>query len=159
MNRVDLRQPKVKYALFTGCCNIPQVSAARRRSAKRPKMSPASADSCKASGHQERNSQISCECQQAAGSRRCSMSPEPEGREGKENKDWDGCGVDKQQPGSAERHESRGPFFPDEDSNQILPVEHFFGNMDIVQVRRIIIFFFFGFLVCSDGTRTLRQPF
>lgn len=103
-------------------------------------MSSAAAESCKASGHQERDSHISCECQQAAGRRRCSASPEPEGREGKENKDRDGCGgnhgPDKQQPVSTECEESRGPFFPDDDSNQILPVEHFFGNMDIVQVRR-----------------------
>lgn len=115
------------------------MSATRERSAKRPKMS--SAESCKVSAGQERDSHISCECQQqAVGSRRCSASPQPEGPEGKENKDWDGCGVnqslDKQQPASTEREESRGPFFPDDDSNQILPVEHFFGNMDIVQVRR-----------------------
>lgn len=115
------------------------MSATRERSAKRPKMSLVLGESCKASGDQERDSQISCECQQAAGRRRCSASPEPEEREGKENKDWDDCGVnhslDKQQPVSTELEESRGPFFPDDDSNQILPVEHFFGNMDIVQVR------------------------
>lgn len=116
------------------------MSGTRKRSAKRPKMSTASVDSCKASGHEERDSHISCECQEAAGRTRCSASPQPEGREGKENKDWDGCGVnhglEKQQPVSMECEESRGHFFPDDDSNQILPVEHFFGNMDIVQVRR-----------------------
>lgn len=115
------------------------MSATRERSAKRPKMSLVLGESCKASGDQERDSHISCECQQAAGRKRCSASPEPEEREGKENKDWDDCGVnhslDKQQPVSTELEESRGLFFPDDDSNQILPVEHFFGNMDIVQVR------------------------
>lgn len=124
--------------LFSGFCNIPQTSATRKRPAKRPKM--ASAESCRVSAHQERDSHISCECQQAAGGTRCSASPEPEGREGKENKDWDGCGanhgLDKREPASTACEESRGPFFPDDDSNQILPVEHFFGNMDIVQVRR-----------------------
>lgn len=99
-------------------------------------MSPASAESCPEGGGQEGHAHITCECQQAADRRRCSASPEPEGREGKENKEWDGCGakgsLDKQQP---ECEESRGPVFPDDDSNQILPVEQFFGNMDIVQVR------------------------
>lgn len=98
-------------------------------------MPPAPAQSCKAGVHQGRDSHISCECQRAAGRTRCSASPEPEGREGKENKDWDGCGVGGQRAPSAECQESRGPIFPDDDSNQILPVEHFFGNMDIVQVR------------------------
>lgn len=106
---------------------------------KRPKTSSGSAESRKAASHQEGDSRISCECQQAAGRRRCSASPKTEGREGKENEDCEvrdvNRGLDKQQSGGTEREESRGPVFPDDDSNQILPVEHFFGNMDIVQVR------------------------
>lgn len=121
-------------------CNIPQASATGIRPAKRPKVSSGSAESRKAGARQERGSRISCECQQSDGRRRCSASPEAEGREGKENEDWDVCGVnrgpDRQQPVGPECEDSGGPVFPDDDSNQILPVEHFFGNMDIVQVRR-----------------------
>lgn len=99
-----------------------------------------SSESREAGARQGGGSSISCECQQSAGRRRCSASPETEGREGKENEDWDACGVnrslDRQQLASPECEDSGGPVFPDDDSNQILPVEHFFGNMDIVQVRR-----------------------
>lgn len=102
-------------------------------------MSSGSAESHKAGARQERGSRISCECQQNAGGRRCSASPETEGREGKENEDWDVCGVnrslDRQQAAGPECEDSGDPVFPDDDSNQILPVEQFFGNMDIVQVR------------------------
>lgn len=95
----------------------------------------------KADGPLERLSHISCECHQSAGRRRCSASPEPEGREGKENElrtglDLDSCRVngtlDKQE---AEDMECEETIFPDDDSNQILPVEQFFGNLDVVQVR------------------------
>ncbi|CAG01760.1 unnamed protein product [Tetraodon nigroviridis] len=110
-----------------------KMSARRKRPAKRPKTSPAPAESGNASAHQEGGSPVGCECQQAEGRTRCSASPGPGGREGKENKDWDVCGEDKQPALGTERQDGRGPFFPDDDSNQILPVEHFFGNMDIVQ--------------------------
>ncbi|TWW56241.1 UPF0688 protein C1orf174 homolog isoform X2 [Takifugu flavidus] len=110
------------------------ASATGIRPAKRPKVS---SESRKAGARQGGGSSISCECQQSAGRRRCSASPEAEGREGKENEDWDACGVnrslDRQQLASPECEDSGGPVFPDDDSNQILPVEHFFGNMDIVQ--------------------------
>ncbi|XP_069550155.1 UPF0688 protein C1orf174 homolog [Brachyistius frenatus] len=96
----------------------------------------------KPAGALERLSRISCECHQSAGRRRCSASPEREGREGKENElrtgqDSDGCGVnsarDKQEPEHMEYEETAKNLFPDDDSNQILPVEQFFGNLDTVQ--------------------------
>lgn len=103
-------------------------------------MSPGSAEGRKAGARRDRGSRISCECQQDAGRRRCSASPEAEGREGKENEDWDACGakrgLDRQRAAGPECEDGGGPVFPDDDSNQILPVEQFFGNMDIVQVRR-----------------------
>lgn len=98
-------------------------------------MSPGSAEGRKAGAHRDRGSRISCECQQDAGRRRCSASPEAEGREGKENEDWEVCGA-KRRAAGPECEDGGGPVFPDDDSNQILPVEQFFGNMDIVQVRR-----------------------
>lgn len=103
-------------------------------------MSSGSAEGRKADARQESSSRGGCECQQAAGTGSCSASPETEGQEGKENEDWDVCGanrgLDRQQPAGPECEDRGGPVFPDDDSNQILPVEHFFGNMDIVQVRR-----------------------
>lgn len=105
---------------------------------------PSAAENSKAGGSVEKVSRISCECQQAKGRRRCSASPEPEGREGKENElktglDLDSCRVngntDKQRPENMECEETSETIFPDDDSNQILPVEQFFGNLDVVQVR------------------------
>lgn len=98
----------------------------------------------KADGPLEKFSHISCECHLTGGRRRCSASPEPEGREGKENElrkgvDLDGCRVngtlDKQRPDDMECEETGVTIFPDDDSNQILPVEQFFGNLEVVQVR------------------------
>ncbi|KAM9751727.1 UPF0688 protein C1orf174 homolog isoform 1-T1 [Menidia menidia] len=85
-------------------------------------------------------SRISCECHQSAGRRRCSASPELEEEEGKENKlgmeqGLDGCRAswDKQEHDNMDYEERSRILFPDDDSNQILPVEQFFGNLDIVQ--------------------------
>lgn len=98
----------------------------------------------KSDGPLERLSLISCECLQSAGRRRCTASPEPEGGEGKENEprtglDLDSCSangtLDKQEHEDMEFEETRETIFPDDDSNQILPVEQFFGNLDVVQVR------------------------
>ncbi|XP_072222801.1 UPF0688 protein C1orf174 homolog isoform X2 [Leuresthes tenuis] len=99
--------------------------------------------SSKASDPVERLSRISCECHQSAGRRRCSASPELEGQEGKENKLRmeqefdDSCRAngnwDKQEPETMDCEETSKILFPDDDSNQILPVEQFFGNLDIVQ--------------------------
>lgn len=98
----------------------------------------------KAPGHHERQSYISCECHQSAGTRRCSASPELEGQEGKENElrtglDLDSCRLygtlDIRETEHMEYEETGKTIFPDDDSNQILPVEQFFGNLDAVQVR------------------------
>lgn len=99
----------------------------------------------------ERRSHISCECHQASGRRRCSASPELEGQEGKENElrtsleedvDVNACSrlnglEDKHEREEMDYQETGIDFFPDDDSNQILPVEQFFGNLDAVQVRQI----------------------
>lgn len=59
--------------------------------------------------------------------------------------DTDGCRVngaaDKQELEDMECEDTSCTMFPDDDSNQILPVEQFFGNLDVVQVR------FFGRLL------------
>lgn len=92
----------------------------------------------------ERHSRIVCECHQSTGRRRCSASPELEGQEEKENEqrtgqELDGYRVnsvrDKQEPEHMDYEETDKSIFLDDDSNQILPVEQFFGNLDIVQVR------------------------
>nr|XP_046253467.1 UPF0688 protein C1orf174 homolog [Scatophagus argus] len=125
-----------------------KASATRKRCMKSPKMNSAAESSTAAGGNSradgplERHSRISCECHQSAGRRRCSASPELEGREGKENElrtglDLDSCRVngtvDKQEPEDMECEETDKNIFPDDDSNQILPVEQFFGNLDAVQ--------------------------
>lgn len=85
----------------------------------------------------DRLSEISCECQQWSSRRRCSASPEPQGRDDKENElemDWPShCGGDKRACEDMEYEDCSKTMFLDEDSNQILPVEQFFGNMDAVQ--------------------------
>ena len=127
-----------------------QASSTRRRCMKSSKTHSAADSGAAASGHSkadgpmERLSHISCECHQSAGRRRCTASPELEGQEGKENElrsglDVDSCRVngasDKQDPEDMDCEEINKNFFPDDDSNQILPVEQFFGNLDTVQVR------------------------
>lgn len=96
----------------------------------------------KAAGPLEKLSRISCECQQSAGRRRCSASPQLGGQEGKENElrtetESDSCRLygilDKPQPEDMDYEETGKNIFPDDDSNQILPVEQFFGNLDAVQ--------------------------
>lgn len=95
----------------------------------------------------ERRPYISCECHQATGRTRCSASPELEGQEGKENElrtvldadvDVNACSrvnglEDKHEREEMDYEETGMTFFPDDDSNQILPVEQFFGNLDAVQ--------------------------
>lgn len=128
-------------------------ATSRKRCSKNPKTTSESDGSsavggCSsgvADGPLERVSYISCECHQSAGRRRCSASPAPGGREGKENDprmtgpEADGCwtnsGPSKAELEEMECEESGCTLFPDDDSNQILPVEQFFGNMDVVQVR------------------------
>ncbi|XP_040922215.1 UPF0688 protein C1orf174 homolog [Toxotes jaculatrix] len=125
-----------------------KASATRKRCMKGLKTHSAAESSSgvngysRAAGPAERRSQISCECHQSAGRRRCSASPELEGQEGKENElrtglDLDGCRVngmqDKQEREEMDYEETSKNIFPDDDSNQILPVEQFFGNLDAVQ--------------------------
>nr|XP_057939823.1 UPF0688 protein C1orf174 homolog [Doryrhamphus excisus] len=111
----------------------------RRKCVKSPKAAPNS----KAAGDTERLSQISCECLQSVGRGRCSASPLLDGQEGKENElrmspfldtcTWYGIGDNKNGPDDMDCEESDKNMFPDDDSNQILPVEHFFGNLDALQ--------------------------
>ncbi|XP_062248496.1 UPF0688 protein C1orf174 homolog isoform X1 [Platichthys flesus] len=125
-----------------------KVSASRRRCRKSSKTHSAAASSSSVSGHSKAvgspssPSHISCECHQSPGRRRCSASPELEGQEGKENElrtglDVDGCRLnstqEKQEREEMDYEETGKDLFPDDDSNQILPVEQFFGNLDIVQ--------------------------
>lgn len=120
--------------------------ATRRRCAKSPKTHPAAVSTSAVSGCSktddplERLSLINCECHQSAGRRRCSASPELEGQEGKENQlsmDLDSCRGNgiwyKQESEDMDCDETRKNIFPDDDSNQILPVEQFFGNLDALQ--------------------------
>lgn len=127
--------------------NSRKTSTARRRCVKSPKANSSSESSpavgnTKAAGPLERDSCISCECHQSSGRRRCSASPEHEGQEGKENtlmmgQDSDSCVMnsiwDKYEPEHMDYEETSRIMFPDDDSNQILPVEQFFGNLDAVQ--------------------------
>ncbi|XP_054464648.1 UPF0688 protein C1orf174 homolog [Anoplopoma fimbria] len=120
-------------------------STTRRRCIKGPKTQPAPESSSavsKAEVPLERLSRISCECHQFAGRRRCSASPELQGQEGKENElrtrlERDSCRVygvcDKPESEDMDCEETSKNMFPDDDSNQILPVEQFFGNLDAIQ--------------------------
>ncbi|KAK2851129.1 hypothetical protein Q5P01_007405 [Channa striata] len=125
-----------------------KASATRKRCLKSPKTHSAAESTLLVSGHSkaarslERLSCISCECHLSTGRRRCSASPEHEGQEGKENElrmgpDLGSSRVnnihDKQEAEEMDYEESGKHIFPDEDSNQILPVEQFFGNLDAVQ--------------------------
>ncbi|KAM6929437.1 UPF0688 protein C1orf174 homolog isoform 2-T3 [Lycodopsis pacificus] len=125
-----------------------KASTPRSGCTKSPKTQPAAESSSvvgvcsKADVPLERLSRISCECHQLAGRRRCSASPELEGQEGKENKlrtrpEPDSPRVkgvcDKQESEDMDCEETSKNIFPDDDSNQILPVEQFFGNLDAVQ--------------------------
>ncbi|XP_028439096.1 UPF0688 protein C1orf174 homolog isoform X2 [Perca flavescens] len=125
-----------------------KASTTRRRCMKSPETQPAAESSSVLSGYSEADdpletlSCISCECHQSAGRRRCSASPELEGQEGKENGlrtglDLDSCRVngvwDKPESEDMDCEGTSKNIFPDDDSNQILPVEQFFGNLDVVQ--------------------------
>lgn len=88
---------------------------------------------------------ISCECHERAEKTSCGSPPTLEEQEGKENKvrtrlDLDPCrtnGFPEKMEGEdvEESVEIDISIFPDDDSNQILPVEQFFGNLEVVQVR------------------------
>ncbi|XP_056452932.1 UPF0688 protein C1orf174 homolog isoform X1 [Gadus chalcogrammus] len=111
---------------------------------------------------------ISCECQRAPNRTRCTASPlpqeEPEGKENEERRRRSGgcrasCLLESgedQEMGAGE-DDVGGPggggaesLFPDDDSNQILPVEQFFGNLEAMQD---------GLPTAASGTGTsLRAP-
>ncbi|XP_034027815.1 UPF0688 protein C1orf174 homolog [Thalassophryne amazonica] len=110
--------------------------ASKRKGNKRPKMTAVYSSG---SGEEvgQRLSAISCECLQTAGRTRCSSSPSLEEWEGKENDmrmqlDLSSHRVHSKRD-SMDDEDSTKNIFPDDDSNQILPVEQFFGNMDAVQ--------------------------
>lgn len=71
---------------------------------------------------------ISCECEQWSSHSRCSASPQPPPCEDKENQEEPLCCEE-----SMDCDDFSKTLFPDDDSNQVLPVEQFFGNMDTVQ--------------------------
>lgn len=86
----------------------------------------------------------SYKCHQTAVEWKSSESPELDELEGKENEqrvgqDLESCrasdATGKQEPWDMECEETDKNMFPDDDSNQILPVEQFFGNLEVVQVR------------------------
>nr|XP_020468124.1 UPF0688 protein C1orf174 homolog isoform X2 [Monopterus albus] len=125
-----------------------KASTTRRRCMKNLKTHSAAESSSVVSVHSkrassmERHSVISCECHQSAGRRKCSASPELEEQDGKENEltsgfDLYSCRVndiqDKQESEEMDYEETGRNVFPDDDSNQILPVEQFFGNLDTLQ--------------------------
>ncbi|XP_029910828.1 UPF0688 protein C1orf174 homolog [Myripristis murdjan] len=128
-----------------------KASATKRKDIKRPKTDPAA-------GFQKRNSavcgystpasplerfsHITCECHQVPDRKRCLASPQLEEQEGKENEvrmrlELDGCRaygfLDTEEAEYMDYASSGKSIFPDDDSNQILPVEQFFGNLDTVQ--------------------------
>ncbi|XP_029011873.1 UPF0688 protein C1orf174 homolog isoform X2 [Betta splendens] len=118
------------------------ASATRRRCPDGPKTRPAAGSSCVGGAQSTppsslERSRIACECHPATGARRCSASPELQGRDGKENETGPGAGAarcgGKAQPEDMDSEDASKSIFPDDDSNQILPVEQFFGNMDAVQ--------------------------
>ncbi|CAL8318924.1 unnamed protein product [Merluccius merluccius] len=123
-----------------------KASAGRRREKadrKRHKAEPKT----RGQNPSDKPSRISCECQRAADRTpdrtRCAASPAAD-REGKENEErrrlagacWvsrlpeDGVGEEEMGGGGGG---GGNGIFPDDDSNQILPVEQFFGNLDAMQ--------------------------
>uniref|UniRef100_A0A3B3XNS3 CA174 n=1 Tax=Poecilia mexicana TaxID=48701 RepID=A0A3B3XNS3_9TELE len=121
-----------------------KVSASEKKNRKSQKMhlSPEDSSALRTSKSADKLSRISCECHEAADRRRCLGSPELEGQEGKENElrseqEVSSCKansvLEEQAPECVEPENSSRVLFPDDDSNQILPVEQFFGNLDIVQ--------------------------
>ncbi|KAM6925607.1 UPF0688 protein C1orf174 homolog [Xenentodon cancila] len=136
-----------KRKTSTGLRGSRKVSGAGRRCLKSQRMHSraegSSAVGCsKTADPLESLSYINCECHQSAGRRRCSASPDLQGQEGKENdlrieQEFDSYRKNsvwnKQEPEHMDCEDTSKILFPDDDSNQILPVEQFFGNMDIVQ--------------------------
>ncbi|XP_021174309.1 UPF0688 protein C1orf174 homolog isoform X2 [Fundulus heteroclitus] len=121
-----------------------EVSAAGRKNQRSQKMRLPAAEGPgpKSSKAADKRSRISCECHEAADRRRCSGSPELQGQEGKENElkpeqEVSSCckagSVLEEQASECVESENNRLLFPDDDSNQILPVEQFFGNLDVVQ--------------------------
>lgn len=113
-----------------------QVSTAGTGRLKRPRAD--SGGGSRGAGDPEKRSHE----QQRSASRRRSTSVQPVGQEGKENElrtgeecDRKGAVPEKQELNPPACEDPDKPPFPDDDSNQILPVEQFFGNLDIVQVR------------------------
>uniref|UniRef100_A0A3P8V933 Uncharacterized protein n=1 Tax=Cynoglossus semilaevis TaxID=244447 RepID=A0A3P8V933_CYNSE len=124
-----------------------QESATKRRCVKgsqknsAPESSSADCGDSQTGGSRSKGSCIICECHRSPGRTRCSESPDLEGLEGKENKlqtrlEWDDCSRNctggKQDCGSLDIKDTSATIFPDDDSNQILPIEQFFGNLDVV---------------------------
>uniref|UniRef100_M3ZSI4 Chromosome 1 C1orf174 homolog n=1 Tax=Xiphophorus maculatus TaxID=8083 RepID=M3ZSI4_XIPMA len=120
------------------------VSASEKKNRKSQKMhlSPEDSSALRTSRSTDKLSRICCECQEVADRRRCLGSPELQGQEGKENElrseqEVSSCKansvLEEQAPECVEPENSSRVLFPDDDSNQILPVEQFFGNLDIVQ--------------------------
>ncbi|KAM4610390.1 UPF0688 protein C1orf174 homolog [Polymixia lowei] len=139
----NLKRRKAKYS--SEAKGSSKTSAVRRKDMKRPKMEKtdlaidipqSNSEVCPL----ERLSCISCECHRFPDKMRCTATPQLEEQEGKEND----VRMRLESVGSMmnglleiqEGEEMDGPgesIFPDDDSNQILPVEQFFGNLDAVQ--------------------------
>ncbi|XP_068607062.1 UPF0688 protein C1orf174 homolog [Brachionichthys hirsutus] len=120
--------------------------ASTRRSMKSPGMrlagesGPAVSGSSKAGGLVRHP--VTRKRGQSASRKKCSASSALVEREGKENElrmelDLDSCKVnvtlEEQDPGKIEFEDMGKNMFPDDDSNQILPVEQFFGNLEVAQ--------------------------
>ncbi|XP_020779604.1 UPF0688 protein C1orf174 homolog isoform X2 [Boleophthalmus pectinirostris] len=103
-----------------------QLRSRKRKSSSKSTGSRKACASQKSKVHLDR-SDISCECEQGSARRRCSASPQPVPHHDKENQQEALC------CGESMDYQDYSKLFPDEDSNQILPVEQFFGNMDTVQ--------------------------
>jgi len=133
---------------------LPQASTVRRREKpgrKRQKLDKAEPKmfsrnpAAMAASPSDKVSRIVCECQWGPDRTRCSASPLPQ--EGKENEEEEeegrrlaagGCRVSCLLEKGEDEEMGGGGIFPDDDSNQILPVEQFFGNLDAMQVSLVV---------------------
>ncbi|XP_051913369.1 UPF0688 protein C1orf174 homolog [Hippocampus zosterae] len=146
MSGQDLKRRKTRN--ISEATHTQKGSATRRKCVKSQKTHSAAESTStggansKVTSNAERLSRISCECVQLAGRRRCSASPLLDGQEGKENGLRsallpDTCVwydvQDRPAPEDMDSEEMDKNMFPDDDSNQILPVEQFFGNLDTAQ--------------------------
>ena len=82
---------------------------------------------------------ISCECEDREKHPGCGVSPDPGESEGKENclgPEQNHCmnSLSETMEGNNTEKYVDNDIFPDDNSNQILPVEQFFGNLEVVQV-------------------------